>query len=136
MSPPDFNWADCNGVALLPVARATTARACPPDLAPAADAAILRARATIPKRNVGPGYTPIAILGTYVAPVAGKLLLNSPENSPPAMPATSASSMSNSTTTPDARSTSPPSAKRSRPSPSPSVRTAPSPPRPTPAYSR
>ena len=75
MSPPDFNWADFNGVNLLQVARDHRARL-PADLAAAVDASILRACAAIKKRNVGPSYTNIAIMGTYVTLVAGELLAN------------------------------------------------------------
>ncbi len=75
MSPPDFNWADFNGVSLLQVARDHRARL-PADLAAAVDTSILRACAAIKKRNVGPGYTNIAIMGTYVTLVAGELLSN------------------------------------------------------------
>lgn len=73
MSPPDFNWADFNGVSLLQVARDHRDRL-PPDLAAAVDTSILRACAAIKKRNVGPGYTNIAIMGTYVTLFAGELL--------------------------------------------------------------
>ena len=72
MSPPDFNWADFNGVTLLQVARDHRGRL-PPDLAAAIDAAILHACRAIRKRNVGPGYTNIAIMGAYVTLVAGEL---------------------------------------------------------------
>ena len=72
MSPPDFNWADFNGVTLLQVARDHRDRL-PPDLAAAIDAAILHACRAIRKRNVGPGYTNIAIMGAYVTLVAGEL---------------------------------------------------------------
>jgi hypothetical protein len=75
MSPPDFNWADFNGVSLLQVARDHRSRL-PADLAAAVEASILRACAAIKKRNVGPGYTNIAIMGTYVTLVAGELLSN------------------------------------------------------------
>jgi len=75
MSPPDFNWADFNGVSLLQVARDHRARL-PADLATAVETAILRACAAIKKRNVGPGYTNIAIMGSYVTLYAGELLGN------------------------------------------------------------
>lgn len=75
MSPPDFNWADFNGVALLQIARDHRDRL-PADLAAAVDASILRACAAIKQRNVGPGYTNIAIMGAYVTLVAGELLSN------------------------------------------------------------
>ncbi len=73
MSPPDWNWADFNGVALLQIARDHRSRL-PADLAAKVDAAIVHAARAIKKRNVGPGYTNIAIMGTYVTLVAGELL--------------------------------------------------------------
>lgn len=73
MRPPDFNWADFNGTTLLAVARDHRDRL-PADLAAAIDAAILRACAAIKKRNVGPHYTNIAIMGAYVTLFAGELL--------------------------------------------------------------
>ena len=72
MSPPDFNWADFNGVSLLQIARDHRERL-PADLARAVDDAILYACRAIKKRNVGPSYTNIAIMGTYVTLVAGEL---------------------------------------------------------------
>jgi hypothetical protein len=73
MSPPDWNWADFNGVTLLQIARDHRPRL-PPDLARSVDDAIRHACRAIKKRNVGPGYTNIAIMGTYVTLVAGELL--------------------------------------------------------------
>ena len=72
MSPPDFNWADFNGVSLLQIARDHRERL-PADLARAVDDSILFACRAIKKRNVGPSYTNIAIMGTYVTLVAGEL---------------------------------------------------------------
>lgn len=72
MSPPDWNWADFNGVTLLQIARDHRDRL-PPDVARAVDAAIRHAAHAIKKRNVGPGYTNIAIMGAYVTLVAGEL---------------------------------------------------------------
>ena len=72
MSPPDFNWADFNGVSLLQIARDHRNRL-PVDLARAVDDSILYACRAIKKRNVGPSYTNIAIMGTYVTLVAGEL---------------------------------------------------------------
>jgi hypothetical protein len=72
MSPPDYNWADFNGVSLLQLARDHRARL-PADLARAVDDSILHACRAIKKRNVGPAYTNIAIMGTYVTLVAGEL---------------------------------------------------------------
>jgi hypothetical protein len=73
MSPPDWNWADFNGVSLLQIARDHRSRL-HADLARSVDDAILHACRAIKKRNVGPGYTNIAIMGTYVTLVAGELL--------------------------------------------------------------
>lgn len=72
MRPPDFNWADFNGVTLLQIAR-DHRRRLPADLAHQVDAAILHACRAIRKRNVGPSYTNIAIMGTYVTLFAGEL---------------------------------------------------------------
>jgi hypothetical protein len=71
MSPPDWNWADFCGVQLLQVALDHRARL-DPDLAKRVDDAIRHAAASIRKRNVGPGYTNIAIMGTYVTLVAAE----------------------------------------------------------------
>jgi hypothetical protein len=73
MKQPDFNWADFNGVTLLQIDRDHRERL-PADLAAEVRAAILRACAAIKKRNVGPGYTNIAIMGAYVTLVAGEQL--------------------------------------------------------------
>lgn len=54
MRPPDWNWADFNGVTLLQIARDHRARL-PADLARAVDASILHACRAIKKRNVRPG---------------------------------------------------------------------------------
>jgi len=73
MSPPDWNWADFNGVTLLQIARDHRARL-PADVARAVEASIVHAARSIQKRNVGPHYTNIAIMGTYVTLFAGELL--------------------------------------------------------------
>ena len=72
MSPPDWNWADFCGVQLLQVARNHKARLTP-ELANRVDESIRHAVASIRKRNVGPGYTNIALMGTYVTLVASEL---------------------------------------------------------------
>lgn len=72
MSPPDWNWADFCGVQLLQVARDHRERLVP-DLAAQVDAAIRHAARSIQRRNVGPDYTNIAIMGTYVTLVAAEL---------------------------------------------------------------
>lgn len=72
MSPPDWNWADFCGVQLLQVALDHRHRLAP-DLAVQVDAAIKHAARSIQRRNVGPGYTNIAIMGAYVTLVAAEL---------------------------------------------------------------
>jgi hypothetical protein len=72
MSPPDWNWADFCGVALLQVALDHAGRL-DPELRDRVDAAIRHAARSIQRRNVGPAYTNIAIMGTYVTLVAGEL---------------------------------------------------------------
>jgi hypothetical protein len=73
MSPPDWNWADFNGVSLLQISRDHRARL-PAEVAQSVDAAIVHACRSIQKRNVGPSYTNIAVMGTYVTLVAGEHL--------------------------------------------------------------
>lgn len=72
MAPPDYNWADFIGVQLLQVAVNHRHRL-PAELAARLDAAIHRAAHAIRRRNVGPDYTNIAIMGTYVTLVAATL---------------------------------------------------------------
>ncbi|MBI4325885.1 MAG: hypothetical protein HY674_11550 [Chloroflexi bacterium] len=72
MSPPDWNWADFCGTTLLQVAL-DHRDWLPPELAAQVDAAIRHAARSIQRRNVGPGYTNIAIMGTYVTLVAAEL---------------------------------------------------------------
>jgi len=72
MSPPDWNWADFCGVQLLQVALDHRHRLAP-ELAKRIDGAILHAARSIERRNVGPGYTNIAIMGTYVTYVTSEL---------------------------------------------------------------
>ncbi len=72
MSPPDPNWADFCGVQLLQVAHDHRERLSP-DLQRQVDTAIRHAAHAIQRRNVGPAYTNIAIMGAYVTLVAGEL---------------------------------------------------------------
>jgi hypothetical protein len=72
MSPPDWNWADFCGVQLLGVALRHRQRIAP-ELAAAVKASILHAASSIQRRNVGPGYTNIALMGSYVTIAAGEL---------------------------------------------------------------
>lgn len=71
MSPPDWNWADFCGTQLLQVAIDHLDRLSD-DLRPRVKDAILHAARSIVRRNVGPGYTNIALMGTYVTLVAGE----------------------------------------------------------------
>ncbi|MBM4026024.1 MAG: hypothetical protein FJ280_11555 [Planctomycetes bacterium] len=71
MSPPDWNWADFCGTQLLQVALDHMDRL-PPDLREQVKESILHAARSIQRRNVGPGYTNIALMGTYVTLVAGE----------------------------------------------------------------
>lgn len=71
MSPPDWNWADFCGVQLLQVVLSHRDRL-PAELAEQVDEAVRCAAASIRKRNVGPAYTHIAVMGTYVTLVAAE----------------------------------------------------------------
>lgn len=71
MSPPDWNWADFCGTALLQVSLHHR-DSLPEDLRMQVDDAIRHAALSIQRRNVGPGYTNIAIMGTYVTMVAAQ----------------------------------------------------------------
>ncbi|MEI6143379.1 MAG: hypothetical protein WCP85_29145, partial [Mariniphaga sp.] len=64
-APIDFNWADFNAVSLLDVWMGHQSRI-PEKLKPAIKNALILAAKSIQKRNVGLGYTNIAIMGTYV----------------------------------------------------------------------
>jgi len=75
MSPPDWNWADFCGVQLLQVARDHMPRL-PEELREQVRQSILHAANSIKRRDVGPGYTNIAIMGTYVTLVAGEMFDN------------------------------------------------------------
>ncbi|UCG57558.1 MAG: hypothetical protein JSU70_22165 [Phycisphaerales bacterium] len=72
MSPPDWNWADFCGTQLLQVAIDHMHRLAD-DLKLEVKQSILHAAYSIKRRNVGPGYTNIALMGTYVTLVAGEL---------------------------------------------------------------
>ena len=64
-SPIDFNWADFNAVSLLDVWMGHQDEI-PADFKPKIKNALILAAKSIQKRNMGPGYTNIAIMGTYV----------------------------------------------------------------------
>lgn len=71
MAPPDWNWADFIGVQLLQVVLSHR-ETLPTDLVAQIDTAIGHACRAIIKRDVQPGYTNIAIMGTYVTLIAGE----------------------------------------------------------------
>jgi hypothetical protein len=73
MSPPDYNWADFCGARLAEML-VQHAAALPAELVTAMRAALLRAGMAIFRRNVGPGYTNIAVMGGGVCAIAGELL--------------------------------------------------------------
>lgn len=65
MSPPDWNWADFIGTQLLQVAINHNERL-PADLASNLSMSLIHAARSIQRRNVGPSYTNIAIMGAHV----------------------------------------------------------------------
>ena len=71
MSPPDWNWADFCGVQLLAAWIGHHDRL-GAELGAQVRESILHAARSIQRRNVGPGYTNIAIMGTYVTLVAAQ----------------------------------------------------------------
>lgn len=64
-APIDFNWADFNAVSLLDVWMGHQKKI-PETLRGSIKEALILAAKSIQKRNVGPSYTNIAIMGTYV----------------------------------------------------------------------
>ncbi len=73
MAPPDWNWADFCG-ALLADMLIFHPRKLPASLAGRMGEAVGHAAWSIFRRNVGPGYTNIAIMGVGVTAAAGELL--------------------------------------------------------------
>jgi len=71
-SPIDYNWADFNAVSLLEIYMGHKSELSEALQLKIKDALILAAR-SIEKRNMGPGYTNIAIMGTYVTYVTSHL---------------------------------------------------------------
>lgn len=72
MAPPDRNWADFCGSQLLEITL-THRHRLPDSLNQRIDQAIKNAARAIKQRNVRPGYTNIAIMGTFVTFVASEL---------------------------------------------------------------
>ncbi len=77
MDMPDWNWADFNGKTLLRILL-FCAHTVNEDLRSLMEKAILNACEAIIRRNMGPHYTNISVMGSYVTLVAGELL-NKPE---------------------------------------------------------
>lgn len=73
MSPPDWNWADFIGKRLLLVLIRHGSHL-PADLRQLTQQAICNSCEAIIKRNVGPDYTNIAIMGAFVTLIAGEWL--------------------------------------------------------------
>lgn len=71
-SPPDFNMADFNAVTLLDVWM-SHGPALPPALQQAVRRSLVLAAGAIQKRNMGPHYTNIAVMGSYVTYLVGHL---------------------------------------------------------------
>ena len=76
MNPPDMNWADFNGRTLLYILNEHSDKLTD-DLKMRVKDAIIHACRSIIRRNVGPNYTNISIMGTYVTVFAGELLEDS-----------------------------------------------------------
>lgn len=72
-SPIDYNWADFNAVSLLDIYMGHRDEL-PPALLKKVEEAIILAGKAVQKRNCGPGYTNIAIMGTYVTYMVSHLL--------------------------------------------------------------
>jgi len=75
MAPPDWNWADFLGERLYGVLARHRARI-DRDLASRIATAQRHACASIRKRNVGPGYTNICALGTFVTLASAELFVD------------------------------------------------------------
>ncbi len=73
MAPPDWNWADFCGVRLAHMLGLYSERVSAP-LSEAIKTALNAAAYSIFRRNVGPGYTNIAVKGALVCAQAGRLL--------------------------------------------------------------
>lgn len=71
-SPIDYNWADFNAVALLDIYMGHKGRLSK-DLLKKVEKSLILAAKAVQKRNCGPEYTNIAIMGTYVTYVTSYL---------------------------------------------------------------
>lgn len=73
MSPPDWNWADFCGARLAQIL-IDYVELLPVDVLADVQASLEHAAWSIFRRNVGPGYTNIALLGAVVTLAAGEIL--------------------------------------------------------------
>ena len=73
MNPPDWNWADFNGKTLLYILNEHSDKLTD-DLKMRVKDSICHACRSIIRRNVGPEYTNISVMGSYVTIFAGELL--------------------------------------------------------------
>ncbi|WP_409344976.1 hypothetical protein [Paenibacillus sp. MBLB4367] len=73
MSPPDWNWADFIGKRLL-LLLIRHGSWLPDDLVRLTEQAVRNSCEAIIKRNVGPDYTNIAIMGAFVTLIAGEFM--------------------------------------------------------------
>jgi len=73
MSPPDWNWADFCGAAIAVILRESASKL-PEALGVGLRQALDNAAASIFRRNMGPNYTNISIMGTCVCASAGEIL--------------------------------------------------------------
>jgi len=71
-APIDYNWADFNAVSLLDIYMGHK-DLLPKNLLTKVENALILAAKSVQKRNCGPGYTNIAIMGTYVTYVVSHL---------------------------------------------------------------
>lgn len=76
-SPIDYNWADFNAAALLDIYMGHKDKL-PAELLKKVEHSIILAAKAVQKRNCGPSYTNIAIMGTYITYVTSHLF-NMPE---------------------------------------------------------
>lgn len=76
-SPIDYNWADFNAAALLDIYMEHKDKL-PAELLKKVENSIVLAAHAVQRRNCGPGYTNIAIMGTYITYVTSHLF-NIPE---------------------------------------------------------
>ncbi len=72
MDPPDRNWADFCGAQLIEIILTHRDRL-PADLSERIDKSLQYAAEAIRRRDVGPGYTNIAIMGTFVTFITSEL---------------------------------------------------------------